>query len=219
VSLHLLYPYSYVHTSSYLYSVVMTQQQGWGGVLHQRLAAAIRNAREGRMSAQELADETARLGYPISRSQIANYESGRKQGLDVAELLVLAAALNVPPGLLLFPGYPIGDVEFLPGRTANALAAVDWFSGDGRLPTDGPWDAAKDSATINAGTELVKRVRELKETATLFKHLELRRMMMGEDADRSLFDEQLNNLSERRAELLEQIDKLSPEFDVTEEPR
>jgi predicted transcriptional regulator len=31
------------------------------------------------MSAQELADETERLGHGISRSQIANYESGRKK--------------------------------------------------------------------------------------------------------------------------------------------
>jgi transcriptional regulator with XRE-family HTH domain len=59
------------------------------------MAAAIKSARASR-SAQWLADETERLGYPISRAAIANYESGRKKGLDVAELLVLAAALNCP---------------------------------------------------------------------------------------------------------------------------
>jgi len=127
VSLHLLYPYSCVHTSSYLYSVVMTQQQGWGGVLHQRLAAAIRNAREGRMSAQELADETARLGYPISRSQIANYESGRKRRLDVAEITVLAAALNTSPVALLYPGPYDKEIEVLPGVLTTELKRCNGF--------------------------------------------------------------------------------------------
>ena len=72
------------------------------------------------MSAQELADETERLGYPVSRSQIANYESGRKQGLDVAEFLILAAALDIPPALLLFPTFPDDTVEVLPGQQVDA---------------------------------------------------------------------------------------------------
>ena len=59
--------------------VFMTQDQDWGGALHARIARAIRTARQGRLSAQQLADETERLGYGISRSQIANYESGRKK--------------------------------------------------------------------------------------------------------------------------------------------
>jgi hypothetical protein len=191
----------------------------WAESLVRRVGLAMKKAR-GNKSAKWLSAETAALGYRVSPTVIAKLDSGHRGSvLSVAELLTLAAALNVPPGLLLFPGYPVGDVEFLPGRTANAIAAADWFSGDGRLPTDGPWDAAKDSATINAGTELVRLVRELGEIAKLFRHLEMRRMMMHVDADRSLFDEQLDDLKERRADLLEQIDKLSPMFDVTEEPR
>jgi hypothetical protein len=45
----------------------MTQYQDWGGVLHARIAQAIRTARQGRLSAQQLADETERLGHGISR--------------------------------------------------------------------------------------------------------------------------------------------------------
>lgn len=204
-----------------MYSVDMTQQQGWASGLHQGIAAAIRHARDGRMSAQELADETARLGHPVSRSQIANYESGRKLGLDVAELLVLAAALNVPPALLLFPSYPAGDIEFLPDRTAAALVAVDWFSGDGRLPTDpaSDGDPLNPVDSSNEGTELVSLVREFRETTKLFMFLQARLMAMGKDADSDLFDEQLNDLTERRADLRAQIDKLSPLFDITEEAR
>ena len=129
--------------------VAVTQQQDWSAALHERIAQAIRNAREGRLSAQQLADETERLGYPISRSQIANYESGRKQGLDVAELLVLAAALEVPPVALLFGGHPDQDVEMLPGQSAPTFHAIAWFSGDRELAWPGPdlgLDEARDQA-------------------------------------------------------------------------
>ena len=86
--------------------VTMTQNPEWVEGVHQRIAQAIRSVREGRLTAQQLAEETERLGHAISRSQIANYESGRKQSLDVAELLVIAAALDVSPLSLLFPGEP-----------------------------------------------------------------------------------------------------------------
>ncbi|MEX3771675.1 XRE family transcriptional regulator, partial [Mycolicibacterium fortuitum] len=65
-------------------------KQEWVDELHRRVAAAIKAARASR-SAQWLSDETERLGFPISRAAIANYESGRKKGLDLTELLVLAA--------------------------------------------------------------------------------------------------------------------------------
>ena len=81
----------------------MTQNPEWGEGVHQRIAQAIRSVREGRLTAQQLAEETERLGHAISRSQIANYESGRKQSLDVAELLVIAAALGVSPLSLSVP--------------------------------------------------------------------------------------------------------------------
>ena len=110
--------------------VFMTQDQDWGGVLHARIAQAIRTARQGRLSAQQLADETERLGYGISRSQIANYESGRKKSLDVAELLVIAAALRVPPLQLLFPEQPDDDIEMVPGQRTSTFHAIAWFTGD-----------------------------------------------------------------------------------------
>ena len=81
------------------------------------------------MSALELADATTRLGYPITRSQIANYESGRKQSLDVAELMVLAAALDVAPLELLFPGKADSPVKRLPGQTVPTAHAASWFAG------------------------------------------------------------------------------------------
>jgi transcriptional regulator with XRE-family HTH domain len=108
----------------------MTQNPEWGEGVHQRIAQAIRSVREGRLTAQQLAEETERLGHVISRSQIANYESGRKQSLDVTELLVIAAALGVSPLSLLFPGEPDDQVEMLPNRQTPTLSAKAWFIGD-----------------------------------------------------------------------------------------
>jgi hypothetical protein len=108
-------------------------EQDWVEGLNQRMAAAIKTARASR-SAQWLADETERLGYPISRAAIANYESGRKKGLDVAELLVLAAALRIPPLTILFPELPDGPVELLPGVQTTSWDAAAWFSGEATFP-------------------------------------------------------------------------------------
>ena len=108
----------------------MTQVERWRAEFHQRVAEAIKRRRDGRMSGAELADATARLGYPLTRSQIANYESGRKQSLDVIELWVIATALGVAPLELLLPGRPDQSVEMLPGgQTATTLAAATWFVG------------------------------------------------------------------------------------------
>jgi transcriptional regulator with XRE-family HTH domain len=98
--------------------------------MHIRTAEAIRDARRGRFTAQQLADETDRLGYPISRSQFANYESGRKQNLDICELVVTAAALSVPPLALLFPGLPDAAVNILPGHQITTAQAKSEFVGE-----------------------------------------------------------------------------------------
>lgn len=101
----------------------------WAEAFHARIARAIKSAR-GTRSAQWLADSTAALGYPVSRAQIANYESGRKKGLDIAELVAIAAALEVPPVALLYPDLPDGEVEALPGEVLTSDSAVRWFSGE-----------------------------------------------------------------------------------------
>ncbi|WP_065289904.1 transcriptional regulator [Mycolicibacter kumamotonensis] len=101
----------------------------WVGVLHLRVAAAIKKAR-GNRPAQWLADETERLGHPISRSALANYESGRKKGLDIGELIVIAVALKVPPVALLFPELPDGAVELVPDVPVSSEDALAWFCGE-----------------------------------------------------------------------------------------
>ena len=102
----------------------------WARALHGTVATAMRDARRGRFTAEQLAQETDRLNYPVSRAQISNYESGRKHNLDICELLILAGALNVPPLVLLFPGQPDRTVHVLPGRSTNTAQAKQAFVGD-----------------------------------------------------------------------------------------
>jgi len=117
--------------------------------MYARVAGAVRSARkENGLSAQDVADATAELGYPISRSRIANLENGRKQGVDVAELAVLAAALGVPPVTLLYGGQPDRDVEMLPGRTEASVFALAWFTGDTALADDAVAQPDSREATI-----------------------------------------------------------------------
>lgn len=83
---------------------------------------------ERKLSAQELSDRTEVLGHHITRSTIANLESGRKSTVGIDEVAVLAAALDAAPIRLLFDVE--GDaVEALPGRHESQARSADWFSG------------------------------------------------------------------------------------------
>lgn len=193
----------------------MTQAQEWSEALHQRIAKAIRTARQGRLSAQELADETARLGYPISRSQIANYESGRKQGLDVAEVLVLAAALEVPPVTLLFGGPPDEEVEMLPDWTGPAFFGIAWFSGDRELAWPGPEvtdvDEARDqvnAAVADPDSPAAAVLRLTRERAVLHRDLALSRFA-SKRGMATWDDEQFDRVVTFDARLIEKIDEIT----------
>jgi transcriptional regulator with XRE-family HTH domain len=106
----------------------MTQE--WSDGVHQRIAGAIRAARGEKRSAQDIANETERLGHKVSRDSITNIENGRKSTLDICELLILAAALGVPAVGLLLPNLPDGDVELLPGHPVSAEQALYALTGE-----------------------------------------------------------------------------------------
>lgn len=79
-------------------------EKDWQGRLTQQVAEAVRDYRKLRgLSAQGLADACAALGHAIPRTSIANLENGRRSGVEIAELLVFAKALDVPPIALLLP--------------------------------------------------------------------------------------------------------------------
>ncbi|WP_137873446.1 helix-turn-helix transcriptional regulator [Rhodococcus sp. Q] len=111
--------------------------QPWQDGIVRRVADEVRRLR-GENSVQWLSDRTAELGYRISRSTISDMEVGRRTRLEVAELIVLAKALGVPPILLLYPGIPGNPVEVLPGVAMDSLAAAQWFGGESKHSW---WDA------------------------------------------------------------------------------
>ena len=115
------------------YRVVVTQAD-WPDQLTRVIAGEVRRYREWRrMSTQRLDERTAELGMRIPRSVLANLESGRRGTISAAEILVLAAALDVPPALLAFP---IGRVELmdaLPDLPLPPWQAFEWFTGEREL--------------------------------------------------------------------------------------
>lgn len=102
----------------------------WSTRLALSVAREVRRHRQAQgLSAQQLADRCAQIGMPIQRSVLANLESGRRTTVTIAEVLVLAHALNVPPGVLMFPvGYD-QSVEVLPGSWTEPYFAVEWLAG------------------------------------------------------------------------------------------
>ncbi|WP_309317355.1 helix-turn-helix transcriptional regulator [Streptomyces salinarius] len=118
------------------------------------IAGEVRRHRRARgMSAQALADRCAELGITsLPRSVIANLENGRRGNVTFAEVLVLAAALDVPPVVLAFPAGHAETVEYLPGQSAPPLDARDWFDGAGR-------DDDSDLALLLQHRQLEQRIR------------------------------------------------------------
>lgn len=95
-----------------------------------QIGKAIDAAREKR-SDQWIADRTAHLGHPISRTAISEYRRGKRKTMPVTDLLVIAGALGVPPVTLLFPGLPDAPSTLLPATdTPVALDALLWVTGE-----------------------------------------------------------------------------------------
>jgi len=110
------------------------------------------------MSAQQLSDACARLGHPIARSVLANFESGRRPTVSVPELLVFAQALRVPAVQLVFPLGHEDGMDVLPGTTAATWTALKWFTGEaGKLPGD---MEATDTEVVRLYREHDQRVSE-----------------------------------------------------------
>ncbi|WP_155291712.1 helix-turn-helix domain-containing protein [Rhodococcoides fascians] len=104
----------------------------WAAEAANRMGQAVAKVRKKRgLSALQLSTLTEDLGYPVTRGSIAKIEGGHRGGkFDVAEILVLAAALQVPPVLLLFPDFPDGQVRVLPQIEVDSLTAAQWLSGE-----------------------------------------------------------------------------------------
>ncbi|CAM60322.1 MULTISPECIES: DNA-binding protein [Mycobacteroides] len=140
----------------------------WAAELVKRVGKAMKDARNGR-SATWLSDRTAELGYRVPATVISKLDSGHRGSvLGVAELVVLAAALDMPPVALLYPALPDGEVDLLPGEPVRSLNAVEWFSG--HTPRSGIGSAgAIDPSRMDAELSNLRRLQLSRNRETMQK--------------------------------------------------
>ncbi|OBB95388.1 helix-turn-helix domain-containing protein [Mycobacterium sp. 852002-40037_SCH5390672] len=104
--------------------------EDWHRATAERIGKAVlKYRRDAGLTAQQLAERCKQLGVPIHRTTITKIEKGRNR-FDVGELLILAAALEVPPLVLLYPELPDGDVELIPDRPGSSWDAYRWATGE-----------------------------------------------------------------------------------------
>jgi transcriptional regulator with XRE-family HTH domain len=139
--------------------------KAWQLELSARVGKAVKMRRNAlKLTAQQLAQRTVEIGYPVTRVTISKIESNVRAGkFDVAEWLVLAQALEIPPALLLFPDYPDGPVKGLPDKEGRSVAGVWWVAGTHAL-------------TGNAGVDLVTLVDQRAELTWELGHLDRERL-------------------------------------------
>jgi transcriptional regulator with XRE-family HTH domain len=139
--------------------------KAWQLELAARVGKAVKMRRKAlKLTAQQLAQRTAELGYPVTRVTISKIESNVRAGkFDVAEWLVLAQALEIPPALLLFPDYPDAPVQVVPGNDneRRSVEALWWVSGTRRRALTG-----------KAGVDLVTLVEQRAELTWELGHLD-----------------------------------------------
>ncbi|WBP92790.1 helix-turn-helix transcriptional regulator [Mycolicibacterium neoaurum] len=103
----------------------------WQEATAARVGKAVQSRRaQLGMSVTQLAEATAKLGFPIHRVAIGKIESGNRLGkLDTSELVILAKALGVEPLSLLYPDMIDGVVDVTPNDAVPTVQAVRWFCG------------------------------------------------------------------------------------------
>lgn len=141
-------------------------ESDWALDLIQNVAKELKRLRIARgWSVAFLAKLTEQAGHPIGASVISNFEYGRRgTKLEVTELLILAQALDVPPGVLLFPGYPARLVSMLPPtrlRTFDfpSYTATEWLAG--RVPSPRAPEAKGELISWAQGTNKWVKMVEL----------------------------------------------------------
>ncbi|MFF7262274.1 helix-turn-helix domain-containing protein [Streptomyces sp. NPDC008159] len=103
----------------------------WSTRLTARVAEQMRRARKAAgLTVAETADACAARGLAVPKTTITNLETGRRGSVDLAEFLVLADVLGVPPITLLFPLDATPTVDVLPGQPVSTWDGLAWFTGE-----------------------------------------------------------------------------------------
>ncbi|MCS4535419.1 helix-turn-helix transcriptional regulator [Corynebacterium sp. HS2168-gen11] len=157
----------------------------------------------GDRSLQWVEQRTEQLGFKVGRGALSRLENGKRESISVAEWLTLAAALELPPSLLLFPQYPYGDTEYLPEKNDSAYNAAQWVGGNRQFQND------KIVKSAHLVVSLAQQLEELKEHQ-LNKLLEFMRTphVGGED---ELLDEFVFTIQQRINEIKQTLIELTGE--------
>lgn len=108
--------------------IVMSTKE-WPAEFTRAVGQEVRRVRNARgLTADQLASACAALGAEVPSRALTNLETGRRGGLPVTDLLVIARALDVSPISLLFPLDREGQVEVLPGDSVAVWDAIAWFT-------------------------------------------------------------------------------------------
>ena len=93
------------------------------------MGVGVKRAREkAGLSAAKLEQKTRDLGYPVTRGTIAKIEGGHRDGkFDVAEVVILATALDVAPIDIVYPPTST-PVEYRPEQTMPTGSALMKFA-------------------------------------------------------------------------------------------
>ena len=169
------------------------------------IAAEVKRLR-GKRSGQWLSDRTAELGHRLSRTTLSEMESGSRKHFTVAELVVLARALNTGPAALVFPGpYVDGMVEVLPGVEVSEIRAVQWFSGLLSGLTDDYFPLFDDRAQYNKNLKRLRLAREIWE--------------LDEDKIALMTADDRSQLTAELAKLQRRINRIHAELKAEEDAR
>ncbi|MFG2370427.1 helix-turn-helix domain-containing protein [Streptomyces sp. NPDC048504] len=118
----------------------------WPAALTARIAQGMREARRAAgLTMGEVAHGCADRGLTeITEQSMKNLESGRKASMTIADFVVLADVLGVPPVTLLFPLGTSATVEVIPGREVSTWEALTWFTGESPLDQPAAEGTARD---------------------------------------------------------------------------
>ena len=114
-----------------------TEPGSWAKSITRAVAGQIRHWRDVRgFSALDLSVKTAELGHEVPRSVIANLENNRRDVITLAEILILSAALEIPPILLMTPLGRSAVIEVLPHIAISPWRVRGWIMGTVDLLAD-----------------------------------------------------------------------------------
>jgi hypothetical protein len=196
------------------WAILIGMSESWPDEITARIAAEIKRLR-GDRTGQWLSDRTADLGHRVSRSTISEIETKRRKSITVADLIILAAALDTVPVALVFPGPYNEDVRVLPMLQVPQIWAAQWFSGELRPTSEVPFDDKGHYVQIphpEAYDANVERLQDARDAAKAYDKKaslwrELNRLRSAKNSgNEGISEQQITELVHVIGEIQQQID-------------